>query len=190
MKHIWVEESDQKAWLWVAVAFAAFYFGEAILFWGPKPLVAAPPMTPLVYWGAFGATIIWLLSRTPKGGPQPTASGTPRALQNWVLGIGITAAVVGMAYFTMIATRELGVMRSVTAGHVIILGAMFEAGVIIGGLSGNPGWIAAGAVWLLGGALILIFPGVQDYTLGAVVTLGFALIGLLRRSLRVAKENE
>ncbi len=181
---IWVEEREQKVWLWIAAAFAGFYFGEALLFWGPEPRVKAPPFTPLLYWGAFGVVIVWLVRRQSKKDARTvTAAGVPHGLQSAILGIGITASVVGLAYLVM------GVTGNVTLGHAVLLGAMFEAAAIIGGMSGNTGWLAAALVWGIALALVLVFPRIQDYSLGAAMVLGFALIGMLRWSVRTAPKT-
>jgi hypothetical protein len=179
-KVIWVEEAGQKVWLWIGVVFAAFYFGEAFLFWGPNPRVNAPSFTPLVYWGAFGAAVIGLLLRQPKQASEKPAPGVPHALQTWVLGVGITVSVVGMAFLVMWATGN------VTLGHAILLGAMFEAGVVIGGMSGNLGWLAAGIVWAGAAVHVLRYPSTQDITIGIATATGFALVGLIRLSAREA----
>ncbi|MCY3018462.1 MAG: hypothetical protein NTW87_05455 [Planctomycetota bacterium] len=75
----------------------------------------------------------------------------------------------------------IGLTHNVTLGHVILLGAMFEAGVVIGGLTGSLGWIAASLVWAASGMFILYHPQGQDYTLGFALAVGFILVGLLRR---------
>lgn len=169
-----VEEPGQKVWAWIAVAFAAFYFGEAFLFWGPEPRVHAPAFTPLIYWGAFGACVIWLLRRRGRsqisGEPTPEI---PHGLQTAILGTGITASVVGIAFLVIHVTGN------VTLGHAVMLGAMFEAAIIIAGMSGNLGWLAASLVCAASAALVLIYPAVQDYTLGAAMAISFALVGLI-----------
>ena len=177
MSKKFVEEPEQRVWLWIGLVFAFFYFGEAFLFWGPNPRVYAPPVTPLIYWGMFGAAIVWLLSRQKKTSPPKAATRPPKAWESTVLGVGITASVVGLP-FTVIA-----VTGNVSLGHVILLGAMFEAGIIIGGMSGSLGWMVASLVWLGSGLFILWHPHGQDYTLGFAVALGFIIIGLLRKCL-------
>ena len=178
-RFVWIEEREQKVWAWIAAVFALFYFGEAFLFWGPEPRVHAPAFTPLVYWGVFAASIVWLLLRQAKKEPsrKPT-SGVPRGLQSTILGAGITASVIGIAFLVMAITHN------VTLGHAVLLGTLFEAAVVIGGMSGNLGWLAAGLVWATSAILVLRYPSVQDYTLGVAVFVGFALIGLIRRSVR------
>lgn len=57
MAYQWREDKRQKTCLWVGLLFCVFYFGEAFLFWGPEPRVAAPPATPLVFWGSFGVAL-------------------------------------------------------------------------------------------------------------------------------------
>ena len=178
MKYTWVEAREQKIWFWISLLFAAFYFGEAFLFWEPQPRFLAPPVVRLAYWGAFGAGIVWLLVRQPKPLRNETVLEVPHAWQSTILGAGITIAVVGMAFLVMCAAG------SITLGHTILLAAMFEAGVILGGILGNPGWLTAGIVWATAAALVLRFPSVQDITLGVALVVGFALVGLLRWSVR------
>lgn len=169
------------AWLWIAVLFGAFYFTEAFLFWGPQPRIVAPPFTPLVYWGAFGAGVIWLVRRQGKSASRRTPDQPPPLLQSLVLGIGITTSVVAMAFLVIRATGNI------TLGHAILLGTLFEAGVVIAGMSGSVGWIAASLIWAAGSVGVLCWPNVQDYTLGLAVAVGFAVVGLLRKCIRPAK---
>jgi hypothetical protein len=181
---IWIEDRAQKVWLWVGVVFAAFYFGEAFLFWGPVPRVKAPPFLPLAYWGAFGAVIIGLLSRqTKKQTPAKPGPEVPASLQSAILGMGITASVVGITFLVIAATHN------VTLGHAVLLGTMFEAGIVIGGMSGNIGWLLAGLVWAACGVLVYRYPSVQDYTLGVAVFLGFATVGVVRWSVCRGNQN-
>ena len=187
MKLTWVEGPEQRVWVWIATVFAVFYVGEAILFWGPNPRVEAPSFTPLVYWGAFGACVIALVARQPKPTLDERALRVPSGLQTTVLGIGITASVVGMAFVVMALA---GKVHNVTLGHAILLAAMFEAGAVIGGMSGNLGWLAAGIVWAVAAGLVLGFPRVQDYTLGAALAIGFALVGLVRWCVREKEDRD
>ncbi|HUU43752.1 MAG TPA: hypothetical protein VMX57_08230 [Planctomycetota bacterium] len=171
----WVEERGQRVWLWIAVVFGVFYLGESLLFLGPEPRVPVPVWVFPIYWGAFGAAVIGLVLRGVKGHAGRATSGFPRRVRFAILGVGITTSVVGMSYLVM------GVARDVTLGHVVLLGTMFEAGIIIGGISGNLGWLSAGVVWGTGGILVLCCPSIQDFTIGVVVFVGFALLGLIRR---------
>ena len=183
MRIKWVKEPGQRAWAWVAIVFAAFYFGEAYLFWGPEPRLHAPNFAPLVYWGTFGTCVIWLLSRSRRN-PGNRSPGPPRLAQTVTLGVGITASVVCIAFLV------IRVSGNVTLGHAVMLGTLFEAAVIIGGMSGNVGWTAASLVWAASAALVLVFPSVQDYTIGAATVIAFALVGLLPWSLHAKDEPE
>lgn len=172
----WRDDERQKAWLWIGLVFAAFYFGEAVLFWGPRPLVVAPPFTPFVYWGLFGATVVWLVSRAAP----PGASGERRLgqVQAAILGFGITSAVIGIPFLIMARTHD------VTLGHAVLLLVMFEAGVVLGGQLLNPGWLLAALLWAGGAGAVLLRPAWQDHVLGLVVAGGFVVVGLLRKSPR------
>lgn len=185
-KLVWVDEREQKVWLWIAVAFVLFYFGEALLFWGPSPRINAPPFTPLIYWGAFGATIIWLLRRQGKKTPaKPVAATVPRGLQSTILGIGITSSVVGITSLVMkFACGNMSDEQTTTLGHAVLMATLFEAGVIIGGMSGNLGWLAAGVAWGASSFLVLRFPSFQDYTVGLATAVGFGMVGTIRWSAR------
>jgi hypothetical protein len=174
MCYTWREEKRQKVWLWVGVLFFGFYFTEALLFWGPEPRVVAPPFTPLVFWGLFGAAIIAVVTR---GSPADAPSSRPERIQATVLGLAITAACVGSAFLIMRRTGD------VTLGHAVLLFALAQAGVTIGATSYNVGWLAAGLAWCGGGIGVLFLPAVQDYIVGAATALGFMLIGTLRKCL-------
>jgi hypothetical protein len=60
---------------------------------------------------------------------------------------------------------------------------MAQAGLVIGAMSFNVGWMVAGLCWALGGVWILVSPAGQDYVLGAAVGIGFMLVGILRKGL-------
>jgi hypothetical protein len=166
-------------WLWIALAFAGFYFGEAFLFWGPKPRVQAPPITPLLYWGAFGVLIVWLLARRATNDAANDATPTvPSGLQATVLGLGITVSVIGL---TLLVMRVAG---SVTLGHAVLLGTLAEAALVLGGMSVNLGWLVASLLWACGVCLVLRYPPLQDVTVGVAVCLGFTAVGTLRWSAR------
>lgn len=179
----WVEDRGQKVWLWIAALFGTFYFVEAFLFWGPQPRIRWLPYTPLVYWGAFGAGVIWLVQRQGRSAAGRTPGQPPSGLQSFVLGIGITISVVGMAYLVMRLTGNT------TVGHAILLGALFEAGIVIAGMSGSLGWMLASLVWAGGGLAVLGWPSVQDFTLGLAVAIGFALVGLIRKCIRSSADQ-
>jgi hypothetical protein len=172
MHYCWREDKRQKTWLWVGLLFLFFYFAEAVLFWGPEPRVAAPPFTPLVYWGLFGAILIWIVTHARAN--ELSASGLERG-QGVVLGIGITAAVVGLAFLIIRRTGDL------TLGHAVLLFTLAQAGIIIGAMSFNVGWFLAGLCWIGSGFVVLWQPAVQDYTIGTGVALGFVVIGSFRQ---------
>jgi len=165
------EDKRQKAWLWVGLLFFGFYFAEAVLFWGPRPRLIAPPFTPLVFWGLFGVSVIWVVTRPIAGLGRPRWEET---LQSWVLGLSITAAAVGSAFLVIRRTGDI------TLGHVILLFALAEAGLVIGALLLNPGWFAAGLIWISAGVWVFCQPRLQDYVLGAAVAIGFVVIGVFR----------
>ncbi|MCG3181266.1 MAG: hypothetical protein BIFFINMI_03645 [Phycisphaerae bacterium] len=179
----WIEDRRQKAWLWIALFFASFYFGEAILFWGTNPRIAAPSFTPLIYWGSFGVAVVWLVRRYDRLASTPSADSVPPGMQATVLGLGITLSVIGM---TVLVIRLTG---NITLGHTILLLALCEAGLVIAGMSGSVGWLAAGLIWGCGAPAVFWFPGVQDVTLGLAVAIGFALIGLLRAQARASGDR-
>lgn len=79
--------------------------------------------------------------------------------------------------------------HDVTLGHVVLASALAEAAVIIGGMSGSLGWLAAGLVWAVSGYFIQRFPAVQDLTLGMAVALGCILIGMLRKCATAAADR-
>jgi hypothetical protein len=137
--------------------------------------VPRPWVYPLAYWGSFGAGIIWLVTRPrKKSSREGQLSTVPETLQGWVLGIGITVAVIGLPYFVMAWSK------SVTLGHVVLMGTLFEAAIVIAGMSGSAGWLLASVLWATTTILIVKFPDWQDFTLGASVALGFATVGLVR----------
>ncbi|MGD0090161.1 MAG: hypothetical protein ABSE73_09595 [Planctomycetota bacterium] len=170
----WREDKRQKTWLWVGLLFSVFYFTEAFLFWGPEHRVAAPPFTPLVFWGLFGVALVWVLTRPlPSVGPQSRFE----KIQYWVLSVAITAATVGVPFLIICRTGD------VTLGHVVLLFVLAQAALIISALAFNAGWLAAGLCWIAGGMWILCRPSGQDYVLGAALAIGFVLIGVLRKCL-------
>lgn len=179
MKTLWREDKSQKAWLWIGLLFLAFYFLEALLFWGPTPRITAPPYTPLVFWGLFGSGVIVIVSRFSTG----STTSRIETIQAWVLGTVITLGAVGSAFLVIARTRD------VTLGHAILLIVLGVSGVVVGSLSYSIGWVVAGIVWLIGVVSVLLWPSYQDYTLGAVVALGFILIGALRMRLIVLEKS-
>jgi hypothetical protein len=174
MGYNWQENKRQKAWLWVGLLFFVFYFTEALLFWGPQPRLVPPPFAPLVFWGLFGAVLIWIITR-----PIPNVARATRSerLKSVVLGLTITAASVGSAFLIIWRTGDL------TLGHAVLLFVLAQAGLIIGALSFNAGWFVAGLLWIGGAACVLCQPTVQDYAIGAAVAGGFVLIGSCRKCL-------
>lgn len=174
MQWHWREDKRQKTWLWVGVLFLVFYFAEAFLFWGPKPRIMPPPYTPLAFWGLFGVGLIWIISR-----PIPSAEPPTRLvkIQSWMLGTIITGTAICLAFLVICRTGDL------TLGHVVLLGVLAQAGLIIAALTFNIGWLAGGLVWLGGSIGILCHPHRQDYIVGAAVALGFILIGSFRKCL-------
>jgi hypothetical protein len=169
----WRDDPSQKVWLWVGLLFLVFYFAEAVLFWGPEPRVVAPPFTPLVYWGLFGAALIWLVTRPVANAPTDRIE----QVQSCLVGVVVTGAVVGTAFLVIARTQD------VTAGHAVLMFSLAEAGLLIGLLSLKPGWIVAGLIWIAAGAWLLCQPKIQDYVLGAAVAVGFILVGIVRNSL-------
>lgn len=180
-KYALVEDVEQKVWLWIAGVFCLFYFGEAVLFWSPEPLVRIPQLR-LVHWGVFAAVLAWVLrlGRRRYRRPETAAGdgGVPRALQSWALSLGITAAAVGLTYLVIAWTGNHAL------GHAVLAGTLFQAAIIIGGMSGSLGWLACGLTWAATAVAILAFPAWQDITLGAGVTAGFLLVGAIRRNVR------
>ena len=174
MKLSWCENRRDKRWLWIGVLFLAFYFGEALLFWGPDPRVSAPPYTPLAYWGLFGAVVIWVLTRKGPHGEKP---GPFEGVQSVLIGIAIPAAAVGSAFLVIGRTGD------VTLGHAVVLIALGQAAVIVGALERSPGWLAAGVCWAASAGGVLGWPALQDMILGAAVAAGFILIGSVRQRL-------
>jgi hypothetical protein len=171
---IWREDKSQLIWLWIGVLFLTFYTGEACLFWGPNPRVAAPPLVHLLYWGAFGALLAGLIGWSARQeGPKKWLS----VVQSTVLGVVITAAVVGVPALIMLRTRDI------TLGHAVLLFTLALAAVVVGSLRFNAGWLLAGCVWASAGCTILRLPRIQDYLLGAVVAIGFIVVGALRKTL-------
>jgi hypothetical protein len=174
MGYHWREEKRQKTWLWVGLLFFVFYFTEALLFWGPEPRVAAPSFTPLVFWGLFGAALIWVVTRpTPDGG----VPNRLERIQSWVLGMGITTAAVGSAFLIIRRTGDLAL------GHAVLLFVLGQAGLVIGAVSFNAGWLMAALCWIAGGMWVLCQPSIQDLVIGAAVAIGFMLIGFCRKCL-------
>jgi hypothetical protein len=168
----WREDKRQKTWLWVGLLFLAFYFAEALLFWGPEPRVAAPPFTPFFYWGLFGALLIWIVTRSS---PSESSPHRLERIQAVVLGIAITAGTVGLAFLIIRRTGDLAL------GHAALLLILAQAGLVIGAMSFNVGWFLAGWCWIGGGVGVLWQPAVQDYIVGAAVALGFVVIGCFRQ---------
>jgi hypothetical protein len=179
MRYHWREDRGQKTWLWVGLLFFVFYFVEALLFWGPEPRVVAPSFTPLVYWGLFGATLVWVVTR-------PISESARRWLeriQAWVLGVAITVVSVGSAFLIIRRTGDL------TLGHAVLLFILALSGLVIGAMAFNAGWFVAGLCWITGGICVLWQPPFQDYILGAAVAIGFMLIGCFRRSMVLPSEG-
>ena len=170
----WRDEKSQQIWLWIGLVFLVFYTAEAWLFWGPEPQVIVPPFVYLLYWGAFGAILIVLIARSAgKADPKNWLN----VIQSTILGVGITSAVVGIPFLIIARTHDI------TLGHAVMLFTIALAAVVIGALSFNAGWMLAGCVWVSGGCMILALPRIQDYMLGAVLAIGFIVVGVLRRSL-------
>lgn len=176
MSDPWHDDPRQRVWLWIGLLFFAFYFTEAILFWGPEPRVLAPAYTPLVFWGLFGAALITLITRPNAAGQRPKKHETA---QSWILGTTITASAVGSAFLIIRRTGDI------TLGHIILLFVLAQAALIFGAMTFNAGWLSAGLCWCGAGIWILIRPAGQDYVLGAAVALGFLLIGTFRKHLVV-----
>jgi small-conductance mechanosensitive channel len=175
---IWQEVKGQRIWLWIGVLFLTFYTGEACLFWGPNPRIAAPVLAHLLYWAAFGALLSGLIGWSAR---QERPKKWWNVVQSMVLGVAITAAVVGVPALIMIRTND------VTLGHAVLLFTLSLAAVVIGSLSFNPGWFLAGCLWASAGFAVLYFPRIQDYLLGAAVAIGFIIVGALRKSLVAAR---
>ncbi len=171
---VWREDKSQLIWFWIGVLFLMFYTGEAYLFWGPNPRVAGPPLVHLLYWGAFGALLAGLIGWSARQeGPKKWLN----VVQSIVLGVVITAAVVGVPALIMVRTHDI------TLGHAVLLFTLALAAVVIGSLRFNPGWLLAGCLWASAGGAILYLPRIQDYLLGAAVAMGFIIVGTLRKSL-------
>jgi hypothetical protein len=174
MPRIWREDTSQKVWLWIGLVFFVFYTGEACLFWGPNPRVTGPPFIHLAYWGVFGAILIGLISgSTKRNNPKSRWD----VIQSIILGTAITAAVIG------IPALIIGRTQDITLGHAVLLFTISLAAIVIGAMSFNLGWFLAGCVWALAGCVVLYLPQIQDYLLGAVVAIGFCVVGVLRKSL-------
>jgi hypothetical protein len=176
MNYQWREEKRQKSWLWVGLLFFAFYFTEAVLFWGPQPRIVAPPYAQLGLWGLFAVALAWVLTRPKRDGD---ALNGLEKVQYAVLSIGITCAAVGSTFLILLRTRDL------TLGHAMLLFGLGQAGLIIGALRFNLGWLLAAVCWIGGGAAVLYQPSLQDYSVGAAVALGFILVGAFRACLAV-----
>jgi small-conductance mechanosensitive channel len=132
----------------------------------------------LSYWGAFGAILAGFIGWSARQeGPKKWLS----VAQSTVLGVAITVAVVGVPALIMIRTHD------VTLGHAVLLFTLALAAVVIGSLAFNPGWLLAGCLWASAGCAILYVPRIQDYLLGAVVAIGFIIVGALRSSLVTAR---
>lgn len=168
----WREDPRQRTWRTVGLLFLAFYFLEALLFWGPNPLLVPPRFTPLVFWGLFGVALIVVVTR-PVRGTAPLDRLEQR--QSWLLGGAITLSVVGCTCLVIMRTHDI------TLGHAVLLFTLAQAAFVIGALQFNAGWLAAGLLWVAGGALIIWRPAGQDYLLGAVIAAGFLAIGTWRR---------
>ena len=174
---VWREDKSQLIWLWIGVLFLTFYTGEACLFWGPNPRVAGPLWMHLLYWGAFGIFLAGFIGWSARQeGPEKWLN----MAQSTVLGVVITAAVVGVPALIMVRTRDI------TLGHAVLLFTLALAALVIGSLRFNPGWLLAGCVWVSAGCAILCLPRIQDYLLGAVVAIGFIIVGAIRKSLVTA----
>ena len=98
-------------------------------------------------------------------------------MQSGVLGVAITATAIGSAFLIIRRTSDL------TLGHAVLLFILGQAGLVIAAMSFNTGWLLAALCWLCGGAWVLCQPSVQDYAIGAVVAIGFMLIGTCRKCL-------
>jgi hypothetical protein len=94
--------------------------------------------------------------------------------------LGITAGAVGLTYLTI---RQTG---AVALGHAVPAGTPFQAAVVITGMSCSLGWFACRLAWAATTISILLWPAWQDIALGAGVTLGFGLVGVLRKCIRPA----
>src|SRR5580700_3024113 len=125
MLYHWREDKQQRTWLWVGLLFFAFYFTEALLFWGPEPRVAAPAFTPLIFWGLFGAALIWVVTRPTLGGGKPSWL---ERIRSGALGVSITVAAVGSAFLIIRRTGDL------TLGHAVLLFILAQAGLVIGAM--------------------------------------------------------
>jgi hypothetical protein len=159
-----------------------FYIGEASLFWGPEPRVRVPPFVHLLYWGAFGAILVGLIARSAG---KVNSKTWLDVIQSTILGVGITSAVVGIPFLIIVRTQEI------TLGHSVMLFTISLAAVVIGALSFNVGWLLAGCLWASAGYMVLALPRIQDYVLGAVLAIGFIIVGALRKSLvRVPGSSE
>jgi len=174
MPRIWREDRSQKGWLWIGLVFLVFYMGEACLFWGPQPRVTGPPFIHVAYWAVFGAILIGLISRSTTRSDPTSWWDT---IQSIILGTAITAAVIG------IPALIIGRTHDITLGHAVLLFTISLAAIVIGAMSFNLGWLLAGCVWAVAGCFILYLPLIQDYLLGAVVAIGFCIVGVLRKSL-------
>ncbi|MGA2067500.1 MAG: hypothetical protein ABSG86_21195 [Thermoguttaceae bacterium] len=169
----WRDEKSQQVWLWIGLVFLVFYTAEAGLFWGPEPRVIVPPFVYLLYWGTFGAILIVLIARSAgKADPKKWLN----MIRSTILGVGITSAVVGIPFLIIARTHDI------TLGHAVMLFTIALAAVVIGAWSFNAGWLLAGCLWVSGGCMILALPRIQDYMLGAVLAIGFMVVGVLRRS--------
>ena len=171
---VWRDDKGQKIWLWIGVLFLVFYIGESFLFWGPNPRVAGQPFLHLLYWAAFGAVLCGLLGWSGrKSEPKKWLD----VIQSTVLGMTITSAVVGIPALIIFRTHDI------TLAHAVLLLTLSLVAVVIGSLTFNPGWFLAGCLWALAGCVILCWPPIQDHLLGAVVAVGFIVVGALRKSL-------
>jgi len=175
-KHVWVNDEEQKVWVWISILFAIFYFGEAFLFWGPTPRIHSS-LLQLTYWGIFGLSIYVVGNRRKTSDRTKLVTRTHGAFQWSILGAGITMSVVGITFLVMRLTGN------VTLGHMILLATMCEAAIVICGMSGNMGWLAASLVWAASAVLVYRYPPVQDIIVGVAFVVGFALVGLIRKSL-------
>jgi hypothetical protein len=181
MNYRWREDNGQKSWLWVGLLFFAFYFTEALLFWGPNPRVIAPPYTQLIFWGLFAVALTWVITR-PK--PDGGALNRLEKVQYAVLSISITCAAVGSTFLILLRTRDL------TLCHAMLLFSLGQAGLVIGALTFNLGWLLAALCWIGGGATVLYQPSLQDYFVGAAIAVGFVLIGACRTCLVASNDKE
>lgn len=171
---MWRDNKSQQVWLWIGLVFLVFYTGEAWLFWGPVPRVIVPPFVYLLYWGAFGAILIGLIARSAR---KADSKNWLDVIQSTVLGVAITAAVVGIPFLIMARTQDI------TLGHAVLLFTISLAAIVIGAMSFNAGWLLAGCMWASAGWMILARPRYQDYVLGVVLAIGFIIVGALRKSL-------